>query len=148
MALSNNLSKNLLSKYLEAEINKKTSISTFDRFGEKSVLFQKQFQDTKTSIKGYKTLKQKLNVESAIETINNTAESTYQEYLLLSHYNLKKVREVEKLCDKVRDLKEDFDFELQDLIHRDDGQENTHEDEDVTDTILSWKLQGLPDAPK
>ncbi|AJG42960.1 hypothetical protein KM481_gp30 [Harp seal herpesvirus] len=151
MASSKNTSLNLISKSLEAEINKRASISLFDRFGERSPLFQKQFQDTQASVKNYQTIKQNSQIEGAIASINSTIETKYQEFSLLSKFNKNKIKEVETLCNTVTDLKEDFDFELQEFKHisEDGGQEeNTHGAEDVADTILSWKLQCLPSVPK
>nr|BEG23106.1 homolog of EHV2 ORF35 tegument protein UL14 [Macronycteris gammaherpesvirus 1] len=152
MASSKKPCVDLIAKGLEAEINKKASVSIFDRFGSKNPLFKKQFGDTQRSLRQYTSAQSSSNIENSLKLIDQTLENKSKELHLLSQFNKSKLSKVEKICEAVTELKEDFDFELEtlgsiDLPENDTTTGGNYECNSVTDTIMEWKTDLLPQVP-
>ncbi|BBB06484.1 hypothetical protein [Rhinolophus gammaherpesvirus 1] len=149
MASSKKQSVDLIARGLEADVNKKTSVSIFDRFGGKSPLFKKQFEDTKLSLKRYNSVKQRSGIQSSLNLLDDTLESKSRELHLLSSFNKSKITRLEKICEAVTELREDFDFEIDNLktVEDEPTTRGDSEPDDIADTIMEWKTDMLPSVP-
>lgn len=141
-----------LSEGLQAEVNKRTSVSIFERFGKHSPLFQKQFDDTRRSIRSYNKHVERIVIEEKLRSVDDIVTAKSRELQLLSKYDTSKINQIENLCDRVTELKEDLDIELDILQQRvtDDSRNEeteTGRDDGITDTIMAWKIQTLPRIP-
>ncbi|AMA67391.1 tegument protein UL14 [Vespertilionid gammaherpesvirus 1] len=149
MASSKQASVDFISKGLEAEVNKRAAISIFDRFGGKNPLFTKQFEDTKISVNKYKTSKQKNQIETSLKFVEQTLENKTKELSLLSSFNKKKISKIEKICETVSELKDEFEFEMQTLHPEEEEPEHGQPElETITNTIMEWRTENLPNIPR
>lgn len=149
MAYSKKPSVDFIAKGLEADVNKKTSVTIFERFGGKSPLFKKQFEDTKLSLQRFNSVKQRDSIQSSLDLIDYTLESKSRELQLLSKFNKAKITKLEKLCEAVTELKEDFEFEIDNIKTTEDDTDTRRdtESDNITDTIMEWKTDLLPSVP-
>lgn len=140
--------RDLIARGLEAEVNKRAAVSLFDRFGPSNPLFKKQYADTRLSLRSYHSCSQTERVRASLELVNLTIETKKKERALLSKLNRGAVARVEKLCDAVADLREEFDLELDSLTAaQDDPVEGGPEPADLADTITEWRAEALPSVP-
>ncbi|AIU39560.1 tegument protein UL14 [Equid gammaherpesvirus 5] len=140
--------RDLIARGLEAEVNKRTSVSLFDRFGPASPIFKKQYGDTRLSVKTFNSCSQRERVRASLEFVQQTLECKVQERRLLKRLDRRVVAEAEKLCEAVTELREDFEFDLENLEGaQDDAGAGNAVYDDVADTITEWRAETLPSVP-
>ncbi|AAC95561.1 orf 35 [Ateline gammaherpesvirus 3] len=141
--------KKFLCSAFEAEINKKTSVSLFDRFGESNCLFLHQLDTTKKSLIKHENLKKQKSIEGMLQEVNLSIQEKKKELSLLKTFDRHKLSDTEDLQDKISELTEDLQFEIEALNH---GQSSSQEEESssentVTGTIMRWRIEALPRVP-
>lgn len=140
---------------LEVEINKRISVSVFDRFGRNHFMFLNQFDNTQKSLKKFEAQKLRHNLEDSLVSVEQKVEEKKKELALLSKFNRKKITEAENLWNHVEELKEDIESELDFFNSQNpDPTEDVQETEsygnrqvDQEATILQWRLDSLPKVP-
>nr|AIA82780.1 hypothetical protein [Bovine gammaherpesvirus 4] len=135
---------------LLSEVNKKTSVSLFDRFGEHSDIFLQQFEVTQKNLQDCNQLRQSTKVDNIISFVESTIRSQEKQLETLLKFDKKKLERAEALTNRVSDLSEDIQAELSFLTSEGgDGNNISHGSEDDTtrDTIMHWRLGTIPDVP-
>lgn len=153
---SSNKTRDLVRNALEVEINKRISISILDRFGDKHYMFQRQFQDTKKSLENFEAQKHIYNLEDSICSVEKKLEEKKKELHILSRFNKKKINEAEILLEKVTELKEDIQSELEfinnhpqisEIGHDEEAESCRDQEADKEATIIQWRLDAIPQIP-
>lgn len=146
--------RELVKQGLEVEINKRISVSVFDRFGKNNFMFLNQFDKTKKSLKDFETQKLRNSLEDSLITVEREIQDKKKELVLLSRFNKKKISEAENLWDQAEELKEELQSELdflqlqtQSKINNVSDAELYGEEQDKEATIIQWKLDALPKVP-
>nr|CAC84330.1 hypothetical protein [Saimiriine gammaherpesvirus 2] len=145
----NSNKKEFLYSAFETEINKKASVSLFDRFGGKSCIFLHQLDHTKKSLIKHENLKRQKSIEGMLQAVDTSIQEKRKELSLLKNFNRHKLTAAEDLQDKILELKEDIHFEIESLNN---GQPSSQEEENssetsVPDTIMQWRIEALPRVP-
>ncbi|AAD21362.1 unknown [Macaca mulatta rhadinovirus 17577] len=135
--------KMLIKSELESEINKKLSISVFDRFGADSAVFNAQYKGTRESLRSYNSLKKKDDLATVVGTLETSLREKQSELGLLKGFNRKKIEEFDAVADAVRDLKDELYGELE-ILGTLDNESVPVEEESPKDDIIRWKLERLP----
>ncbi|AJE29678.1 ORF35 [macacine gammaherpesvirus 12] len=135
--------KMLIKSELESEINKKLSISVFDRFGADSAVFSAQYKGTRESLRSYTNLKKKDDLATVVGTLETSLREKQSELEILKAFNRKKIAEFDTVADAVRDLKDELYGELEVLGTLED-ESLPVEEESPKDDIIRWKLERLP----
>lgn len=151
---SSKSTRDLVKQGLEVEINKRISVSVFDRFGKNNFMFLNQFDKTKKSLKNFETQKLRYNLEDSLITVDQEIQEKKKELLLLSRFNKKKISEAENLWDQAAELKEEIQSEL-DFLQSQTQSNTTNvqdtefcgDEQDKEATIIQWKLDALPKVP-
>lgn len=153
---SSNKTRDLVRNALEVEINKRISISILDRFGGKHCMFQRQFQNTKKSLENFEAQKHIYNLEDSICSVEKKLEEKKKELHILSRFNKKKINEAETLLEKVTELKEDIQSELEfisnhpqisEIGHDEEAESCRDQEDDKEATIIQWRLDAIPQIP-
>lgn len=145
--------RQLIAKSLAARIHKRAAVLSFDRFGGSSPVFLQQLDKGKKASEQYEEILKRKHFENLVRGLDETLTKKKEEAgYLLSIRNQKKIESAEQIFEKVRELKEDLNFEIQQAnISATDEDPTAAEDhgmdaESIRDTIVSWRLDGLPDA--
>lgn len=151
-----NRNRALIKAAIEADINKRASLSLFDRFGQESSVFQLQFQAAKQCIKKAKACQERQQAHETFISVDNILKAKKQELALLKQFDKGKLSQIEQILDDVSDLKEEICSDIDQLESRlEDGNVLTREprgsndpDGDVCEQLTEWRLQTLPPIPK
>lgn len=152
--------KELIAKSLEVEINKRTTISLYDRFGPDKCICRTQNYQTLQSIRRFNELQRRRRITTGFDDLNDRLVSKRGELRTLT--SLKRGRQVDELLDlndrtrELRDeLQSDLDLLAEDTRESDDAQGQEEEkgpwaeaiDGKINQaTIDQWRLDTLPRA--
>lgn len=144
----------LISLSLEVELNKKASVSLFDRFGKDNLLFCQQFEDTQKSEQALHAARRRSAFETTLTSLQTRVSARQAELKVLKKFDRKELDRAADLADQVRELEEDLltDLEVLDTCEP-PSYGNLHETDSggccpTEDTILAWRVAGLPRAPR
>ncbi|AAO12338.1 hypothetical protein KM546_gp31 [Porcine lymphotropic herpesvirus 3] len=139
------LNKQLLLKNLEIAVNKQVTVSTCDRFGKDNSLFKAQFQFTTDLIKAQQHRESESHFQKKVAGLDSRIKQKQSEISSLSSVDLRKFSYLEKLTERVEELKDILEVELPD-----DGgiqDELSGVQSDVDNVILNWRLEAMPRCP-
>lgn len=143
-------SKTAVAKALGAAVQKRAAVALFDRFGADSQIFLQQFEKGKEAERELDQCLETERVERLLRKTRQLAQAKKREFHLVKEYRIRKEAErVAELCESVRELKEDLEFDLQQALTAAEGDPV---DEDgvgssrtrLRDDILAWRLDALP----
>lgn len=143
----------LLSLSLEVDLNKQAAVSLFDRFGKDNFLFRRQFEDTQRGNRALQTLQRRSALRTTLTSVKDRLDSKREDLKVLQAFDRKQLDLVADLTDRVGDLQEDLLTELEVLDQGDPCDDGglpapSPEDGQAEDTILAWRVAGLPRAPQ
>lgn len=144
-------SKTVVAKALGAAIQKQAAVALFDRFGEDNQIFLQQFEKGKEAQRELEQCLESSRLERLIKKTRQLAQTKKSEFRLVKEYMIKKEAErVAELCESVRELKEDLEFDLQQALSAAEGEPidsngvERGSNVGLRDDILAWRLDTLP----
>ncbi|AGY30717.1 ORF35 [Retroperitoneal fibromatosis-associated herpesvirus] len=141
---SRNTKRDFIKSALTVDVQRKTAVSLFDRFGAGSAIFERQFIDARAAERSHGTLQRQTKLRDLAREVHQKFENAKKERVALGdHRALPSTEEIDALGDTVADLKETVTARLDALEEHgvDCPGDGT---EEVQDTILHWRLGRLP----
>lgn len=142
--------KTAVAKALSAAVQKRAAVALFDRFGEDSQIFRQQFEKGKEAEQELEQCLETERVERLLKKTRQIAQAKKRELCLVKEYSVsEEVERVAELCESVRDLKEDLEFDLQQILKSANNESENRDGVDESgngcrDDILAWRLDSLP----
>lgn len=137
----------LLSLSLEAEVNRRVSVSLFDRFGPESVLFETQFSRTRLSERSVAEERRRSATRNAIRAATARLADHRQELHELRGFDKRAASRALSLADQVRELRDEVLDEIQTLEDSAEGDYiPINHGESTEDAVLTWRLANAPRA--
>lgn len=150
MAGSGKETRDLILKSLEARVQKRFAVSTYDRFGGSSPVFLNQLEKGRRLERGLTSEVRKTSLRASLETINRLTIFKREEEKLLSKVDRKKLGSVEQLCRRVEDLRQEVALDLDGVLDAADSALGTKEDGsdlfgpgDPVALVDEWRLEEL-----
>lgn len=148
--------KKLVCAELSANINKKTSVSLFDRFGKNSTIFLKQYDEAQRSMSQLTEIQKQNKITTNISDIDRIIKEKSQQLSLLSTYNKDKIFTLQELSDQVSDLTEELRADIESCIedgadggtagcYADGGRDgSSFSEKQLSSTIVQWRIESCP----
>ncbi|QDQ69243.1 tegument UL14 [Colobine gammaherpesvirus 1] len=139
-----NSKRDFIKSALVAEVQRKTTVSVFDRFGSGSAIFEKQFLDAQEAGRVHEALQRETRILDLAREVRDKVEATKRERSALGNpKNLPSADQIDALRDHVAELKEQVLARV-DALEEYGGDRPGDTTEEVQDTVLNWRLGRLP----
>ncbi|UNP64486.1 hypothetical protein [Saguinine gammaherpesvirus 1] len=148
--------KKLVCADISAKINKRASVSLFDRFGKDSTIFLKQYEEAQRSMSHLTEIQKQNKITANISNIDRIIKEKSQQLSLLSTYNKDKIYTLQELSDQVSDLTEELRSDIESCVeeegdggsggpYADGGRDGSGlSEEQLSTTIVQWRLETCP----
>lgn len=137
----------VLLKTLRADVNKRVAVSTYDRFGPNNPVFLTNFEQTKQLEGELKSYRRRLRLKNSLDSVNQIIANKRAEQAILSKLDRKKLNAIEELCQRVNELKDDIEVDLNTVL-LEGSEESDGGDvcgpEQLDSIVNEWRVENLP----